>query len=288
MATDGRGIGAKVGAGLGQLGREAGHVVTRPGALARKAAESAKEAVSGAAGDVLEQADGAPGMLAKLGRTLMPGGKSGSDGGQEETGGTGKGRRMPVQQAVDVAAPLRTVYDQWTQFEEWPQFMHRVVQVTQEDDCTLSVKVKLWGMSREFEAEIDEQRPDERIAWHTVEGVSHSGVVTFHELAPRLTRVQVSLDVEPGSLIEKAARGMRHVKRAVRADLARFKAQVEMREEPSGGWRGTIRDGEVVAERDDQPAQRRARASGARARSRRRSDGAHAARSGAARRRTRR
>jgi hypothetical protein len=78
-----------------------------------------------------------------------------------------------------------------------------------------------------------------------VDGISHTGVVTFHELAPRLTRVDVSLDLDPGSLIEKAARGMRFVKRAVRADLARFKAHVVMEEEESGEWRGEIEDGDV-------------------------------------------
>jgi uncharacterized membrane protein len=153
---------------------------------------------------------------------------------------------MPIQQAVDVGVPLEVAYNQWTQFEEWPQFMHRLDQVTQEDDCTVSFKTKMWGMSKEFVAEIVEQRPDERIQWNVTKGVTHTGVVTFHELAPRLTRVQVSLDVAPGSLIEKAARGMRHVKRAVRADLARFKAFIEMEETATGAWRGVIHDGEVA------------------------------------------
>jgi hypothetical protein len=93
-----------------------------------------------------------------------------------------------------------------------------------------------------------QQRPDERIMWNVSKGVQHTGVVTFHELADRLTRIEVSLDVEPGSLIEKAARGMRHVKRAVRADLARFKAFIEMQEVETGAWRGVIEDGEVVKE----------------------------------------
>jgi uncharacterized membrane protein len=220
-----------------------------PGDLAQKAAEGMKGVATDAVGRTVEEAGGAPGVLKQMGSKLIPGVGSGGDskGGQGKPG-VGKGRRMPVQQAVDVAVPLQVAYDQWTQFEEWPEFMHRVVQVTQEDECNVSFKVKLWGMSKEFVAEISEQRPDERIAWSVTEGVTHSGVVTFHELAPRLTRVQVSLDVEPGSLVEKAARGMRHVKRAVRADLARFKAFVEMQEEPTGAWRGTISDGEVVEE----------------------------------------
>src|SRR4051794_34970299 len=168
-------------------------------------------------------------------------------GGSKSKGepGVGKGRRMPVQQDIDIGAPLRTVYNEWTQFEEWPSFMHRLENVSQEDESHVTFKTKIWGISKEFKAEIVEQRPDERIKWEVTEGVTHTGVVTFHELGPRLTRVEVNIDVQPGSLIEKAARGMRHVKRAVRADLARFKAYAVMEEEESGAWRGTIEDGDV-------------------------------------------
>lgn len=100
-------------------------------------------------------------------------------------------------------------------------------------------------MTKEFDAEIVEQRPDERIEWHSEEGFMHSGVVSFHELAPRLTRIEVTLDVKPNSLLEKAGRGMRFAKRAVRGDLHRFKAYVEMEENSDKGWRGTIEDGDV-------------------------------------------
>lgn len=174
----------------------------------------------------------------------IPGGGllKGKSGGVE---GVGKGRRMPVQQSADIGVPLSTVYNQFTQFEEWPEFMHRVQSVSQEDESHLNFKVKMWTRTREFTAEITEQRPDERIAWKVTEGISHTGVVTFHELAPRLTRVEVSFDLQPGGMIEKMGRGMRFVKRAVRADLARFKAYVLMHEEESGEWRGEIEDGEV-------------------------------------------
>jgi cobalamin biosynthesis protein CobT len=160
----------------------------------------------------------------------------------------GNGRRMPVQQAVDVAVPIETAYNQWTQFEEWPQFMHRVTRVTMDDDCTVSFATKIWGKTKEFEAQIETQRPDERIKWRVSKGITHTGVVTFHELAPRLTRIELNVDVEPGSLLEKAARGMRHIKRAMRADLHRFKAFIEMQELETGGWRGVIEDGELVEE----------------------------------------
>jgi uncharacterized membrane protein YgcG len=164
--------------------------------------------------------------------------------------GVGKGRRMPVEQSIDIGVPIETVYNQWTQFEDWPQFMHRVTRVTQEDDCTVSFATKIWGKTKEFTAKIETERPDERMKWRVSQGITHSGVVTFHELGPNLTRVLVTLDVDPGSLIEKAARGMRHVKRAARADLHRFKAFIEVAEQETGAWRGVIEDGELVEEHD--------------------------------------
>ena len=222
--------------------------------IARKAAEGIKGTVGDTVGKKIDQAGGAPDVAKEAGKRMLPFGGGEDEGkgkGKKGTPGVGKGRRMPIQQAVDIGVPLEVAYNQWTQFEEWPSFMHRLDQITQEDDCTVSFKTKIWGKSKEFVAQIVEQRPDERIQWNVTEGVTHTGVVTFHELAPRLTRVQVSLDVEPGSLIEKAARGMRHVKRAVRADMARFKAFIEMQEVETGAWRGVIHDGELVEEHDD-------------------------------------
>jgi Polyketide cyclase / dehydrase and lipid transport len=158
---------------------------------------------------------------------------------------------MPIQQAVDVAVDLETAYNQFTQFEDWPQFMHRVINVSQDDDDTIRFTTKIWGKTKEFEAKILNQRPDDRIMWKVAQGITHAGVVSFHELAPRLTRIELTLDVKPGSLIEKAARGMRHVKRAVRADLHRYKAFIEMQELETGAWRGVIEDGEVVEPHDE-------------------------------------
>jgi hypothetical protein len=157
---------------------------------------------------------------------------------------------MPVQQSVDIGIPLETVYNQFTQFETWPTFMHRVTRVTQEDPCTVSFAVKIWAKTKEFTAKIETQRPDERIKWRVSQGMTHVGVVTFHELAPNLTRVLVDMDVQPGGMLEKAARGMRHVKRAVRGDLHRFKAFIEMAEQETGAWRGVIEDGELAEDHD--------------------------------------
>ena len=175
--------------------------------------------------------------------------------------GHGRGRRMPIQQSVDVAVPLKVAYDRWTQFEDWPEFMHRIEDAEQVDDATVAFTTKMWGFTRRFEAEIVEQHPDERIEWDVKEGVSHTGVATFHKLAPRLTRIEVSIDVEPEGVVEKAGRGMRFTKRAVRGDLHRFKAFVEMNEDAEGGWRGTIEDGDVKRRTD-----RGTRSSGGRSR----------------------
>jgi uncharacterized membrane protein len=214
--------------------------------------DKAGDQLKGKAGEVLDDVGGPGGIAKEAVSGLIPGlgGGGDDDGGKGTMRGVGKGRRMPVQQAVDVAVPLETAYNQWTQYEDWPEFMHRVTRVTQEDECTVSFATKIWGKTKEFVAEIETQRPDERIKWRVSQGITHSGVVTFHELAPNLTRVQLSLDVDPGGLLEKAARGMRHIKRAVRADLHRFQAFIEMQENETGAWRGVIEDGEVVEEHD--------------------------------------
>jgi uncharacterized membrane protein len=214
----------------------------RAGRLLRATGEKAGKKLGESAMDSVGQKMGGVGGIAKqAGKSLVPG--LGGDGGGDDsssdgTPGVGKGRRMPVQQDFDIGVPLETVYEHWTNFEEWPQFMHRVQQVTQEDDEHVSFKAKIWGVSKEFKAEITDQRPNELVKWRVTEGMTHTGIVTFHELGPRLTRVELNLDVEPGSLIEKAARGMRHVKRAARADMARFKAYVLMEEDDSSSGSG--------------------------------------------------
>jgi uncharacterized membrane protein len=178
--------------------------------------------------------------------------------------GHGSGRRMPIQQSVDVAVPIKTAYNHWTRFEDWPDFMHRVESVDQVDDCTVAFQTKVWGIKKRFETTILEQRPDERIEWDVEEGFAHTGVVTFHRLSNRLTRIEVTLDIEPDSLVEKAGRGWRFAKRAVRGDLHRFKAHVELSEdERVKGWRGTIKDGDVKR-RTERKASRSGRSRGSR------------------------
>src|SRR3954469_831433 len=214
--------------------------------LAKMAVERGPELIEDT---VLPKLQDAGGKLGELGQRFGGGGDD-DEGGGGAGDGTGKGRRMPIQQAVDVAAPLDVVYDQFTQFEDYPKFMHRVERAEQRDDAHVVFSEKIWGVRRQWEAEIVEQVPDERIVWKTVSGTSHVGVVTFHELSDRLTRIELNIDIDPEGPIEKIARGARFAKRAARADLKRFKAFVEMRDEETGAWRGAIEDGEVVEEDD--------------------------------------
>src|SRR4051794_30158390 len=237
--------------------------------LGKKVKDKATDKAKDVAGEVADEKL-KPSMPKGLGGVLSAFGSSGDDdgsdeGSDEQDGGPahGSGRRMPIQQSVDVAVPVQVAYNLWTQFEEWPTFMHRVDSADQVDDATVELSTKVWGITKRFKAEILEQRPDERIEWNVEEGLMHRGVVTFHELAPRLTRIEVSLDVEPESLLEKAGRGMRFAKRAVRGDLHRFKAYAEVAEDAEGGWRGTIEDGDVKSK-----TQRKSSGSGSGGRSR--------------------
>jgi uncharacterized membrane protein len=237
-----------------------------------KVSELADAAKEKAAGDVR---DGVKSALPSLPSLPSIGGDDSDDEGAEGRAapGHGSGRRMPIQQAIDVAVPIKAVYDHWTRFEDWPEFMHRVESVEQVDDATVAFETKIWGIRKRFEADIVEQRPDERIEWNVTQGYAHTGVVTFHPLSDNLTRIDLTLDVNPSNIVDKMSRGMRFVKRAVRADLHRFKAYAELDHEPERGWRGTIEEGKV----------KRARSSGARPRSgsRRPSRNGHGARNGA-------
>jgi uncharacterized membrane protein len=143
---------------------------------------------------------------------------------------SGKTRRLPIQRWTDVAAPIDVVYQKWTDFEEFPKFMHRVLSVKKEDRNKVSWEEKIWFSRRQWEGEITDRRKNERVGWKTTKGTSHTGVVTFHKLDSSLTRVMVDMDFHPSGMIEKMASGMRFVKRAVESDLARFKAYVEMGE----------------------------------------------------------
>ena len=146
-----------------RVGEHVEEVVTAKVDEAGGAGGLAKEAAAG-----LTPGGGAGRLVMEAVTGLLPGGGDDSGGGKGGMPGVGEGRRMPVQQSVDVAVPLETAYNQWTQFEDWPEFMHRVTRVSQEDDCTLSFATKIWGKTKEFKADIETQRPDERIKWTRV------------------------------------------------------------------------------------------------------------------------
>ena len=219
--------------------------------LGRRGAEGAKQALGG----------GAVGKLGQAATKLLSGG-----GGQSG----GKTRRLPIQRWTDVAVPVEEAYERWTSFDDFPKFMHRVLEVKQEDDDKIHWREKIWFSTREWDGQITDKRKNDRIAWKSVSGTQHSGVVSFHRLDRNLTRVLVTVDFVPTGMIEKMASGMRFVKRAVQADLARFKAYVEFGNAEGLQYRSKPqemeqhRDGDEGAEqreergRDEQPQATRA------------------------------
>ena len=148
-----------------------------------------------------------------------------------------------VEKSIDVEVPVSTAYNQWTQFESFPEFMEGVVEVEQMGDTRLRWKAKVGGHEKQWDAEITEQRPDERIAWRAVDGAPNAGVVTFHRLEPNRTRVMLQLEAEPEGVVEKAGDSLGIFDRRVEGDLERFKAFVEKRGTATGGWRGEVDNG---------------------------------------------
>ncbi|SNQ50797.1 Polyketide cyclase / dehydrase family protein [Frankia canadensis] len=145
-----------------------------------------------------------------------------------------------VQESIEVHVPIRTAYNQWTQFESFPQFMDGVETISQLDDTHTHWKVKVGGQEREFDATITEQLPDERVAWKSAGGTTHAGVVTFHRLGDDDTRVTVQMDWQPEGFTEKAGAALGADDRRVKADLRRFKAFIERRQSETGSWRGEV------------------------------------------------
>ncbi|MFB7291452.1 SRPBCC family protein [Actinacidiphila glaucinigra] len=149
-----------------------------------------------------------------------------------------------ISESVDVGVPLHTAYNQWTQFEEFPNFMEGVEQVTQVDDRHNHWVTNVAGARREFDTEIVDQLPDERVAWRTVTGdVRQRGVVTFLELDASHTRVNLAMELETSGLAEKAADALGVVDRRARGDLRRFKHFIEERGSETGAWRGRVAPG---------------------------------------------
>jgi uncharacterized membrane protein len=145
-----------------------------------------------------------------------------------------------VVESVDVAVPVRTAYNQWTMFEQFPQFMEGVTEVRQLDDTRLHWVVDIAGVHREFDAEITEQHPDERVAWTSVDGPRHAGVVTFHRLDDNNTRVTAQMEIDPDGLVEQVGAKTGIVDMRVKGDLKRFREYIESRGQETGGWRGDV------------------------------------------------
>jgi uncharacterized membrane protein len=150
------------------------------------------------------------------------------------------GLSKTVEQSIDLEVPVSTAYNQWTQFEEFPKFMASVEQVNQVDDTHLHWRANVAGKTKEWDAEITEQIPDQRIAWRSTSGVPNGGVVTFHKLGDNRTRVMLQMDYQPETLAEKVGDAVGGVKLTAKGNLKRFKQLVESRGVETGAWRGTV------------------------------------------------
>ena len=146
-----------------------------------------------------------------------------------------------IMESVDVNVPVRTAYDQWTQFETFPKFMEGVKQVRQLDDRNLEWVADVAGKEKRWQAKITEQEPDQRIAWTSTEGAHNAGVVTFHRLADGKSRVTLQLDVEPDGPVETAGDALGVVRHRVKGDMERFKEFIESRGRETGAWRGEVK-----------------------------------------------
>lgn len=152
-----------------------------------------------------------------------------------------------VTESIDVNVPIRTAYDQWTQFEGFPQFMGGVQQVTQLSDTRLHWKAEIAGRTKEWDAEITEQTPDQRVAWTSTSGARNAGVVSFQSLGADSCRVQLQMDVEPEGPLESAGASLGLLQRTVKDDLEKFKGFIESRGQETGAWRGQVSGGQPTS-----------------------------------------
>jgi uncharacterized membrane protein len=150
-----------------------------------------------------------------------------------------------VEKSIDVDVPVQVAYNQWTQFEEFPRFMDKVDQVRQVDDTHLHWTATIAGKRKEWDAEITEQTPDQRVAWNSTSGARNAGVVTFHRLDDRKSRVMLQMDVEPEGPVETIGTAVGLLEREVTGDLERFKDFIEARGQETGAWRGEVEQDDV-------------------------------------------
>lgn len=146
-----------------------------------------------------------------------------------------------IERSIEVDVPVHAAYNQWTQFEMFPQFMEGVREVRQIDDTHLHWCARIAGREIEWDAVITEQVPDERIAWRNTSGPNNAGVITFHRLAPERTKLMLQIDYEPEGALESIGAALGTVERRVEGDLERFKQFIEARGAETGAWRGEVR-----------------------------------------------
>ncbi len=151
-----------------------------------------------------------------------------------------------IEQSIEVDVPVRTAYDQWTQFEEFPRFMSGVEEVRQLDDTRLHWVADIGGKRQEWDAKIIDQVPDQRIAWQAVTGKKNGGVVTFHRIDENTTRVTVQMDFEPEGPVEGVGDALGVPERRVKGDLEKFKEFIESRGVETGAWRGEVKQNDLT------------------------------------------
>ena len=145
-----------------------------------------------------------------------------------------------IEKAIEVNVPVRTAYNQWTQFEEFPRFMEGVKEVTQLDDTRLHWKAEIAGQEKEWDAEIIEQTPDQRIAWTSRGGANNGGIVTFQPLSDARSMVMLQMRYDPEGFVENAGDALGVVSLRIQGDLNRFKKFIEQRGHETGSWRGQV------------------------------------------------
>jgi uncharacterized membrane protein len=145
-----------------------------------------------------------------------------------------------VEKSIDVNCPIRTVYNQWTQFEEFPRFMAGVKEVRQIDDTHVRWRAEIWGKDVEWDAEITEQEPDKRISWKSTSGAQNAGTVRFEPLDSSQTRVRLVMAYEPEGAIENLGDALGIFSARVESTVQDFKKFIETRDRETGGWRGEV------------------------------------------------
>ncbi|MEC3982764.1 SRPBCC family protein [Amycolatopsis sp. H20-H5] len=146
-----------------------------------------------------------------------------------------------ITESVDVKVNVSIAYNQWTQFESFPRFMDGVDEIRQIDDTHTHWTMSVAGVTREFDATITEQNPDERVAWKSDSGPNHAGVITFHYIDADTTRVTAQMDIDPEGFAENVADKLGILDRKVKGDMERFKTFIEDRHgQETGAWRGDV------------------------------------------------